>query len=177
MMGNRTGGVVLRRRFDYWVGWLTSTSVIVATAYTTINTDPPYAVRFALAQLVFLATAWLCWLVGPHPRIVATPEGLVVVNWFTRTTMPWSAVTSFEVESGRMVILLDSGHRIRPATGGDSLASALNRHRVQNDLRETLEQWRSAAAPATTPVRRGLDLPLWFPAAGALVLAVCSLFV
>jgi len=101
---------------------------------------------------------------------------LVVVNWFTRVTMPWSAVTSFEVELGRLVIVLDSGERIRPAAGGESLASALNRHQVQNDLRDTLERWRSAAV-ATSPVRRRLDLPLWFPAVGVVVLAVCSIFV
>jgi hypothetical protein len=177
MMSNRTGGaVILRRRFDFWFGWLASVGIVVAIAYATLNTDPPYDMRVAVGQLVFGATAWLCWLVGPHPRIEVMPEVLVVVNWFTRIDAPWSAVTSFEVESGRLVIVLDSGERIRPATGGESLAATMNRHQLQNNLRDTLEHWRSTAAATTAPVQRRVDLPLWFPAACAVVLAVCSMF-
>lgn len=171
---SRTGAVILRRRFDFWLGWLGSVGIVAATAYSTVNTDPPYDARVAVGQVVFGAMAWLCWLVGPHPRIVAAREGLAVVNWFTRTEMPWSAVTSFEIESGRLVIVLNGGQRVRPATGGGSLAAAMNRHQPQNDLRDTLNRWRSAAPAATVPVRRRLDLPLWLPAATAVVLVVCS---
>lgn len=176
-MSKRTGVVVLRRRSDFWLGWLSAVGVMIATVYMTFNSDPPYDVRFALGQIAFLAVAWFCWLVAVHPRIVVTPEGIAVVNWFSRIDMPWSSVDSFEVESGRLEILLNSGERIRPVTGTESLASAFNKHRMQNDLRDTLEQWRSTAAATTAPVRRRLDLPLWFPAAGTVVLAVCSLFV
>jgi hypothetical protein len=164
--------VILRRRFDFWLGSLGSVGIVVATAYSTLNTDPPYDARVAVGQVVFGAMAWLCWLVGPHPRIVAAPDLLVVVNWFTRTDVPWPAVSSFEVESGRLVIVLDGGRRVRPTTGGESLATAMNRHQAQNDLRDTLDRWRLAAAPATAPVRRRLDLSLWFPAVTAVVLIV-----
>jgi PH (Pleckstrin Homology) domain-containing protein len=174
MSRSRTDAVILRRRFDFWFGWLVSVGIVVAIAYATLNTEPPYDARVAVGQVVFGVMAWSCWLLGPHPRIVATPEALVVVNWFTRTDTPWSAVRSIEVESGRLVIVLDNGMRIRPATGGESLAASMNRHRLQNDLSDTLERWRSASAPTTAPVRRRLDLPLWFPAATAAVLIICS---
>jgi hypothetical protein len=176
-MRNRTGAVILRRRSDFWIGLLSAVGMMVAIAYSTFNSDPPYDVQLALAQLAFLAVAWFCWGVAAHPRIMVTSEGLAVVNWFTRTDIPWSAVDSFDVESGRLEIVSNSGRRIRPLTGGDALAAALNKHRVQNDLRDTLEHWRLAAEPSATPVRRRFYMPLWFPVVGALVLAVCSLFV
>lgn len=132
--------------------------------------------QFALSQFAFLALTWSCWGAIVHPRIVVSVNGIAVVNWFTRTDIPWSAVDSFDFESGRLAIVLSSGKRVRPVTGGAALAAALNKHRVQNDLRDTLERWRATAAPSTTPVQRRLYLPLWFPAAGALVLTMCSLF-
>jgi hypothetical protein len=101
MSRSRTGVVILRRRFDFWFGWLGSVGIVAAIAYATINAGPPYDARVAVGQIVFGAMAWLCWLVGPHPRIVVAPDVLLVVNWFTRTDMPWSAVASLEVESGR----------------------------------------------------------------------------
>jgi hypothetical protein len=103
--------------------------------------------------------AWFVLLVGVTPRIVVRDAGLVVVSWFVRWDIPWSAVRSV-AGSNAVVITLTDGRAVSPSVGGASLLSRLTGNRTQRRMVAAIEVGRRAVGPpaTTTAVRRKVDL-------------------
>ncbi|HEX5402845.1 MAG TPA: hypothetical protein VFX16_11165 [Pseudonocardiaceae bacterium] len=111
-----------------------------------------------LVVTVVWLVGWFVWLTGVKPRIVVGEAGLVVVGWFVRWDIAWSAVRS--VTGGRaLVITLDDGQEIAPTVAGGSMISTVTRNVTQRRMLAVIEARRPAAAePADTPVRRRIDV-------------------
>lgn len=136
---------VVRRQGEVYLGWV----VIGAAMIGLTLCMPPFSQWLGFEPrleltLMFVLAVWAVWHATVHPRIVVLTTGLLVVNWFVRHWIPWSAVKRLDVDNG-LLIELDSGRTIRPASGGGSLGSAIRGHRVQRDMRRTIEQARIAA--------------------------------
>ncbi|MER5264927.1 hypothetical protein ABTZ99_22900 [Actinosynnema sp. NPDC002837] len=59
---------------------------------------------------------WPGVLATVHPGVELRAGGLVVVNWFARSLVPWSAVDSVVVDD-RLALVLRDGRRVNVAAG------------------------------------------------------------
>jgi hypothetical protein len=152
-----TRPATLRRPTAYVLAWA---FVVIALLTTVLSlfTAPSTLSDHLQVSALLTVLAWFVWLVGVCPRIVVGDEGLVVVSWFVRWDVPWSAVRSV-MGSGSVTIVLTDGREISPSVGGTSLLSTLMRNISQRRILAIIEA-RRPTGPETvsTPVRRRLDL-------------------
>lgn len=147
---------VVRRQGEVYLGWVVIGSAMIGLTLCMppFSRWPGFEPRLELT-LMFVLAVWAVWHATVHPRIVVLTTGLLVVNWFVRHWIPWSAVKRLDVDNG-LLIELDSGRTIRPASGGGSLGSAIRGHRVQRDMCRTIELAR-IAVPEPDVARSSTD--------------------
>ncbi|MBY8851129.1 hypothetical protein [Saccharothrix longispora] len=83
---------VMRRRTDVIAGSVLSAVVLLVLVLVLLN---PHPAADLTGQLVFATFGMLAWpgvLAAVHPRVEVRERGLVVVNRFTKSHVPWSAI-------------------------------------------------------------------------------------
>ncbi|WP_345018682.1 PH domain-containing protein [Saccharothrix violaceirubra] len=159
-MGRELGPVssVVRRRSEVIFGCVAAVGTVAGTLYLLL--DPPAGagfgdqVRFVSVMTLFL---WFILLVGPHPRIEIRERGLVVVNWLSRTSIPWTAVESVEAD-GALELRLRDGRVHRPIIASRSLATVLSGDRLQNEMKAAVVNAESAVPDGDSRARTRPDL-------------------
>lgn len=146
-------------------------SLLITASRSTLPDD------LALVAVICVAV-WFVWLVGIAQRIVVSHDGLVVVSWFARWDVPWSAMADVTAP-GNLVIELTDGRRIKPGIGGDSVLNSLLRNARQRRMRDAILARRPAVAPSsdTSHVRRRLDLHPWLLVALLLVFEATAVLI
>ncbi|MFI9811328.1 PH domain-containing protein [Saccharothrix variisporea] len=164
---------VIRRRTDVVFGSVLS--VVLVAFMVWALTDPYPGSDFAdQVELTVIAmlSGWPGVLATVHPRVEVRARGLLVVNWFTKSRIPWSAIESVLVE-GRLVLLLRGGRRIDIAAGAGSLASAVTGYRMQARMKRLIEDARQPDPRDDGQVRTQPDLwPVPFLVASTVLLLI-----
>ncbi|HEX5402844.1 MAG TPA: PH domain-containing protein [Pseudonocardiaceae bacterium] len=146
-----------RRPTAYVLAWafiVVAAGTAVLSMFTAASTLSDH---LQVTGLLFLL-AWFVLLVGVCPRVVVGDDGLVVVSWFVRWDVPWSAVRSV-TGSKSVQINLKDGREIIPSVGGASVLSTIMRNATQRRILAAIEARRPAEPDAVdTPVRRRIDL-------------------
>ncbi|AIJ22095.1 PH domain-containing protein [Amycolatopsis methanolica] len=136
---------VLRRGGEQWYIAVAALAVAILFIWVVadgISRGDPFG---NIAELV-LATGWGFW--GPirylQVRVEVKESGLVVHNFFTRYSIPWSAVSRLEARPA-LRILLSDGKVVKPSTGAESLAATVRHNRTQRAMKERIEAARQRA--------------------------------
>ncbi|CAL9468165.1 hypothetical protein SUDANB95_02761 [Actinosynnema sp. ALI-1.44] len=166
---------VVRRRTDVVFGAVICVFVAAFMVWALTNPYPgsDFADQAEVTAIVLLPV-WPGVLATVHPRVEVRSRGLLVVNWFTKSRIPWSAIESVLVE-GRLALLLRDGRRVDIAAGAGSLASAVTGYRMQARMKRLIEDaWQPGIDPGGDGrVRTTLDLwPVPFLAAWAVLLLI-----
>jgi hypothetical protein len=148
---------MFRRPTVYVLSWafiVVALGTAVLSLFTAASTLSDH---LQVTVLLFLLS-WFVLLVGVCPRVVVGDDGLLVVNWFVRWDIPWSALRSV-VGLRSVVITLTDGREISPSVGSASVLNTLMRNVTQRRMLAAIEARRPATPdPAATPVRRRIDL-------------------
>ncbi|WP_169735378.1 PH domain-containing protein [Actinokineospora inagensis] len=91
--------------------------LVLATVGWSYTEQVPNETTWSRAQFtgLMIVIAWGMWLVV-KTRVVVGEDGITVVNWFTRYSIPWGRLRSVAIEP-QVTFLLDNGGRVRPAIG------------------------------------------------------------
>lgn len=164
---------VIRRRTDVVFGSLVCVFMVVFMVWALTNPYP--GSDFADQVEVTAIAMFLVWpgvLATVHPRVEVRARGLMVVNWFTKSRIPWSAIESVLLE-GRLVLLLRDGRRFDVAAGAGSLAGAVTGYRMQARMKRLIEDARQPDPRGDGQVRTQPDLwPIPFLAAWTVLLLI-----
>jgi hypothetical protein len=119
---------------------------------------------------------WLPWLIA-RARIVLTDDALIVVNWFVRWDIPWSAVVLVRAGSDVQVSLAD-GRVIRPSIGGGSVIGQMRNNPVQNIIVSEIRSRRPCkTGDDTNSVRVRVDVePVKFVVVIAVLITLTVVF-
>ena len=137
---------MIRRRSQFIGSWIVI--VVLALMMLSIVIAPPKGESLGTAigvAVFFCACIWIIWLIG-RTRVVLDDQRIRVVNVFQRWDIPWSIVTGIE-SSGEVAIRLVDGRGIQPAISGGSLLETLRGNRLQQRIRDRIEQHRPAGVP------------------------------
>lgn len=164
---------VIRRRTDIIIG---SVVCVLLAAFMGWALTNPYPGGDFADQIEVVAIAMvLVWpgvLATLHPRVEVRSRGLLVVNWFTKSRVPWAAVESVVLED-RLALLLRDGRRINIAAGAGSLASSVTGYRMQARMKRLIEDARRVDPSDDVRVRTSLDLwPVPFVVTSVVLLAI-----
>jgi hypothetical protein len=153
--------VTFRRPTAYVLAWAFIGIALVTAVLSLVAAASSLSDHLQVTVLLYLL-AWFVLLVGVRPKVVVGDEGLVVVSWFVRWDVPWSALRSV-VGLRSVVITLTDGREISPSVGSASVLSTLMRNVTQRRMLAAIEARRPADQTVSTPVRRKVDLlPLPF---------------
>ena len=160
--GRANQQVTLRRPTAFVLAWAFIVVAAFAAVLSLVAAASTLSDHLQVTVLLYLL-AWFVWLVGVCPRVVVGDAGLVVVSWFVRWDVPWSAVRSVLGQRSVVIVLAD-GREITPSVGGTSVLSTLMRNVTQRRMLAVIEARRPAEPDdASVPVRRRIDLhPLPF---------------
>ncbi|WP_447002457.1 hypothetical protein ACRAKI_22330 [Saccharothrix isguenensis] len=166
---------VIRRRTDVIFGSVMAAVAFAIAIFIVVSPSPhpdsTYADRLT-ALVINVCVVWPGLLATIHPRAEVRQRGLVVVNWFTKSWVPWSSVDSVVVDD-RLAVLLRNGRRINIAAGATSLASSVTGYRMQESMKRRIEKARQDNPDADDQVLTRLDVwPLHFLATWAVLLTI-----
>lgn len=121
---------------------------------------------------IAMVLVWPGVLATLHPRVEVRSRGLLVVNWFTESRVPWAAIEAVVVED-RLALLLRDGRRMNVAAGAASLAGSVTGFRLQARMKRLIEDGRRPGSRDDVRVRTRLDVwPIPFVVTSAVLLAV-----
>ncbi|WP_216205177.1 hypothetical protein [Amycolatopsis aidingensis] len=145
-----TRKATVRRWFEFGFG-LVCTIFIGFLVFGGAINGPHARLPFGEYLAVLLIGSAGLWFIGAilTSKTVLFERGVLVQNWFNRYWIPWSEVSSVEVDPAVALVLRD-GSEIGVGVGGSSLWNALWGNRYQRRVRERIEQVRTAA-PADPP--------------------------
>lgn len=166
---------VIRRRTDVIFGSVMAVVGLAIAVFIVLSPTPQpdstYADRLT-ALAINVCVVWPGVLATIHPRAEVRRRGLVVVNWFTKSWVPWSSIERVVVDD-RLAVLLRDGRRITIAAGATSLASSVTGYRWQESMKRRIDEARQENPHATDQVHTRLDVwPIPFLATWAVLLTI-----
>lgn len=160
MSGTKRSGEilsVLRNTPQRWFGISVMGILIAAFIFVLVEDKAGMPVSDQVGFFLVVALpVWVIWRVT-CARLVVSTWGLMVVNWFRTSEVPWAAISSIESDD-ELRILLTDGRTIRPAVGHGSLLGALHGSPAQRKQRELISTLRATADPADTRTTTRLDV-------------------
>ncbi|MFD4249262.1 PH domain-containing protein [Amycolatopsis thermoflava] len=136
---------VLRRGGEQW--YIAVAALAVAILFIWVVADGTFrGDPFGNIAELILATGWGFWgaIRYLQVRVEVKEGGVVVHNFFTRYSIPWSAVSRLEAQPALRIVLSD-GKVVAPQTGAESLASTIRHNRKQRAMQERIEGARRRA--------------------------------